>query len=352
MRQSTAILALALLGCAPDYETEHLRITTHFDFPLCEGDLVTYERMIDTSEREVGRQLDTPLDVELWTGVDWDEEALDRCGPDGPRACYQRGSHRILATLGDITMGHELVHAMTRRPTKSDLFFHEGAAVALSEATAFSWTRPQLTPRSGTIRYLGAGHFVRWLVEQRGWQCVRDVLSVNHDDAAAAFARSCGSSFDAAVEEFSTSAPWSYPSPLGCAFHGGEEHELGDSLLEFDVTIDCTSEDAHALEIGVEARHVLHVSSEGRRVVWTDADALAISRCETEPELLAQPYTLADDRLPPSIVVPTRVLVGRQFNLLQLERGDYLLGVISSSRGEPRAVSVRIEPAPPIVRVP
>ena len=44
--------ALCMVGCGADYETEHLRITTHFDAPLCAGNLDTYERVIESDAQQ------------------------------------------------------------------------------------------------------------------------------------------------------------------------------------------------------------------------------------------------------------------------------------------------------------
>ncbi len=145
-RCSFALLAAALLACAPDYETEHLRITTHLDFPLCEGNLDSYERMIDDFEVRIGTELRAPLDVELWNDRDWRAETRRLCGPRDVIACYNTVTHRVNGAFGQEILGHEIVHALMPTAVHSDLLFYEGTAVALSSSTVLAGGRPVLTP--------------------------------------------------------------------------------------------------------------------------------------------------------------------------------------------------------------
>lgn len=337
--RAVSFAVLALVGCGADYETEHLRITTHFDAPLCAGNLDTYERSIDVLEAELGRTLDTPLDVDLWHYEDWTSEVRERCTRAG-LACYHRPSHRIFGILGTKEMRHELVHAVVRRST--DDMLQEGAAEALSGPTKFGFKRPALTREPESVSYVSSGHFVRWLQETRGLACVRAVLSVGHDDAASTFAEHCGSSFDAAVEDYSETAPWTYPNPFGCDFGAEDALTLETEVVEIDVMIDCDDIDTTAEDAGMFVSRHVTVEDAGGWMVWTNASSALLYRCEEESILLAPTRSTSD--------FVGGAVSGRVGNVW-LEPGDYQLKVWVAG-WDPQTVRVRLDPTVPIERVP
>lgn len=350
MRSATAVASFMLFGCGADYETEHLRITTHFDAPLCAGNLDTYEQRIDVLEAELGRSLDTPLDVDLWRFGDWDEPRETHCDGFG-QACYKRGSHRIFGILGTKEMTHEFVHAIVRE--SSDRLFGEGGAEALSDWTNFGRQRPTLNLDRDNISYSTAGHFVRWLGETRGRACVRALVSAKPNEAEATFRERCGGSFEAAVEEYSQTAPWIYPNPFGCDFGITDEETLEPEGLDIEVTIDCDDIDTSAHEIGMNVKRRLRVEQAGMWTIWTDSadSAASVSRCEDDTIEIAPHYWISDDRIPPINSFNLRGNGKGKVGRVWLDPGEYHLSVGVVGWTGPQTVRVRIDPAPPIERV-
>lgn len=343
--------ALCTVGCGADYETEHLRITTHFDAPLCAGNLEIYEQSIDVLESKIGRSLDTPLDVDLWHFEGWREVSDRHCRED-LRGCYRRSSHRIFGVLGTPLMAHELVHAIVRRST--DEMVQEGTAEAWSDWTQFGREQPALVPVGGSVDYTSSGHFMRWLDETRGRACVRALLSVGHGKSEETFSEHCGSSFDAAVDEYADTAPWIYPNPFGCDFGIADEVTLAPEGLDLAVTIDCDDIDTTAHEIGMNVKHRLKVEQAGMWTIWTDSEdsAASVSRCEDEGIEIAPHYWISDDRIPPINSFNLRGNGKGKVGRVWLDPGWYHLSVGVLGWAGPRTVRVRIDPAPPIERVP
>lgn len=356
MPRRTATLSLTFVvgACTPDYETEHLRINTHFDAPLCAGNLEWYERMIDQTEQSIGHDLRAPLELELWSSKSWDEgESRHQCGRSEPQGCYEARTHTIQARFDRSVIAHEIVHAFTPRPTSADRMFEEGLSEALTRMTRFGRGRPALATQSGDVDYVSAGHFVRWLAETRGSACLRAVLAVAHADVEATFAESCGSSLDAAIDEYTQTAPWTFPSLLGCDLEAEQVHELApDQPLALTVEIDCANPSTHSTSAGMHVSHIVRVTAAGNYLSWTNASALTFRRCSTAIEPTPPDSTISDDGVPPASTGLQRAFAGDRVGALRLDAGDYLVGVTMDSWAGVHEVDVRIESAPPITRVP
>jgi len=185
------------LGCAPDHgpvddgvvETEHLRITTTEDNPICAGTPLFLES-------ELVRVAEV-LELELWP----EDEKLDMrfgadavaevCAPtfenaDEAQGCATRSSNSLVVAASDIpyTASHELVHAVRlHNQTWTAIPFEEGLAQLLSASEGLPLyvdypngdpvlgpTELLEIPRSefGLGYYLPSQSFLSWLWETRG----------------------------------------------------------------------------------------------------------------------------------------------------------------------------------------
>ena len=231
----SVVLVCGVLACSsPTDHTQHLEIEAHLDAPLCAGNLARYETMVAMHEERLGRDLHTPVELELWPEFEWFEREYELCGPHRRGGCYARAAHHIDAEFDDRAIAHSLVHAIARNRSADDRLFVEGTAEALSGPTTFPEIAPTLGVNTDDISHPSAGHFVRWLWETRGPECTRTLLWTDASEVAEVFESACGSTFEAARDEFGATAPYYYPSPFEC---GEIDWVLVDTL---DETIELT----------------------------------------------------------------------------------------------------------------
>lgn len=284
------VLALALVSaCEPlpelTYETEHLRLGTAFDQPLCRGDLDHFERVITTVETQLQTTVEDPIEVYLWDSLQWGADP-GWCTGD-LYGCYR--SSKVYSSLDSID--HELVHAVVATlPNDSARFWDEGAAEALQSARTF-WGRSAPIDNLDLDRsqpaYRVAGHFSRWLLETRGPELYRMLLS-SPRGARAAFEETYNMTLETAQAEFFEAAPYSYGALVSCDHPDLEQQDT----LEWTETIDvdCDAVGVRAGPFGIGAFRVLTIVERMHYDLSTSAEFGIIGRCnDVELESPASP---------------------------------------------------------------
>jgi hypothetical protein len=351
------VLVCGLLACtSPTDHTQHLEIEAHLDMPLCAGNLARYESMIEAHEDRLGRDLHTPVALELWPAPEWYDLEWRKCDPHLlTGGCYARASHHIFAAFDDRSIAHSLVHAIARNRDVDDRLFVEGTAEALSQATTFPLIAPTLGVAADNINLASAGHFVRWLWETRGPACTRAMLWTDESDAVARFESACGSTFEAARDEFAASAPFYYPSPFGC---GETDWVLADALDE-TLEFECDDPEVRAVEfrdeLWRETTRVIEVETAGLHHVWTSAPRATLASCTRVPVDAAPAFReLGPRELPPDWAnapwsESERTLEGGAVALLELPAGRLELVVMTTTEVlEQRVVITPADPALPL----
>jgi hypothetical protein len=197
------------------YETAEARIGTDFEQALCSHDLAWVDEHIGFLEDVLDAHSDEPVEIYVYVG--------------GPPQCRGLGCYTAEGYVaGDwSSLDHEIVHAIVDRFADPPLFVSEGIAEALSGrgtqrgSTTVAENLDERDP--GKLSYYTAGHFMRWLVEERG--DVADVRALlETGDASAIY----GGSLEALGAEYEESAPFSFPPWSPCNYTSlarvGEEH--------------------------------------------------------------------------------------------------------------------------------
>lgn len=318
-------------ACSPTETSPHLEVRSHGESQqLCAGDLARYEAMLVAYEDRLGRDLQTPVKLDVWHPSEWPAHAFWKCGPSRGLGCYVRSSHHIYSSSHDIVVAHELVHAVARNTEADDPLFVEGVADALSRATEFGDVSPTLGLSNSEV-YRFAGHFVRWLWETRGPECVRPVLWSDAKDVAAVFESACGSSFEDARDEYAASAPWRYPSFAGC----DETDWVLDDGLDESIDFDCDDPSVRGQGTELVTTRVLEVDTPGLHHVWTSAAGVSLGSCAREViEDAPSFHSLADRDVPPEWAAESRYLAGGRVHVLELPQGRVAL-TLTTSRDAP-----------------
>lgn len=330
-------LCLGLVACGPfpiEYETKHLRIGTNLDYPLCEGNLASYERIIATVQDDLGVHSDRTVDVYIWDAESWDAERVGDgvCGPEIKyvTGCYKSTSSTILTST--ISLRHEIGHAAIANPSLEGLF-GEGAAEMYSGATSrFGSTAP--TQNIGVAREaLDTGtaiHFVRWLRERWGGHKLGELFE-SGGSKLDIFESIYGMSLAEAEALYFKDAPPAY-APL----HHCDAPELLPDLAanswRTDVEIDCSASDTFSGPGGLFVHRSLVIETAGRYSITTDGGWLDIYRCTqgAVDELPTAEELLAEDVPPDYGGFPDpafRYFTGQQIHDVELKRGRYDVSV-------------------------
>lgn len=294
-----------LLGCESDpglpisYETEHLRIGTDLEHPLCAGDLVAFEQIVRRVEDELGLSMESKFDVWIWSDEAWKTVRPEYCG-SGALGCTSYRENAIYTSLSAVE--HELVHAAIPI-TNLTPFFSEGLADTYGgRQTRFGWTAPaDSLDLSGTdVDRWTARHFVMWLRDTWGGAKLGELARLG-ESAGERFEEVYGLSFAAAQAMYFSEAPYGYPRIDTC---GGAPLDFADDLGGWRavVAFDCgTGKDVRAYGIGLMVQRTFVIPVAGYYSVSTDADAILLSRCATGPiqEPIRYDEFLGDD-VPPS----------------------------------------------------
>lgn len=286
-------------GLPISYETEHLRIGTDLQHPLCAGDLAAFEAIIDRAEDELGFSMESKFSVSIWSDEAWKSIRPEYC-QSGALGCTAYHENAIFTSWSAVE--HELGHAAIPIP-KLTPFFAEGLAdVYGGRQSRFGRTAPaDSLELSGTDMDRWAGrHFVRWLRETWGGAKLGELASLGkHADER--FSEVYGLSFADAQTMFFAEAPFGYPRLDTC---GGAPLDFAEDLGGWRavVGLDCDAdEDVRAYGTGLMTRRTFDIPVAGYYSVSTDADALILSRCATGPieEPIRDDEFLGDD-VPPS----------------------------------------------------
>lgn len=337
----TFVLACTLPGCTgdfdgPTYSTEHTRIFTTFNDPLCAGDLAGIDRHIAQVEEHLGTQLHDTLDVFLWN---FSEPLPDVPCPYGRDACYVRSSKRIYTNFG--ALEHELNHGVIAELGNPKPFLDEGVATAMeSRMLRFSTENPsaQINLGRGDVSYQAGAFFTRWLLDTHGVAKWRDLYSGR--GSRAAFERIYGVSFDDAVEDYLATAPWVY-APISDA--GAPTLASSDDGWRERVQINCQSDDT----FGRPGRRItirrFVVQEDGHFDFWTTADGLSLRQVPRDDLTTASDTEAALsgdvplwDELSPSGT--TRWVEGGKMETKKLVSGEYQISVVDIDSDDDDAV--------------
>lgn len=272
-----SLLALLVTACGlPEtrYETEHLRIGTEFDEPLCRGNLDHLETVVTTLESTLDTRVGQAITVYLY-----DSEDPKECTDGTLGGCFEGG----VVYSSRSSLEHELVHAVVATLGEPAPFWSEGTAAALeSERTLFGAVAPldDLDAQdSSEINYRSVGHFSRWLLETHGVERYRELLRAS-GSAREAFDAVYDFSLEDAQAQFYAEAPYSYGVLVACDH---PELEQSDSLSwseTFD--IDCDAAGVYSTQRGMGAFRVLTIIERGHYAFSTTGELGTIARCDDE----------------------------------------------------------------------
>ena len=285
-----AQLALGVLssGCEQRppirYETEHLRIGTDYDAPVCRGNRDHLERVVTSLEERLDTKVTAPIEVYLW--------GLEDPGwcPEVGTGCFENNT----VYSSEVSVDHELAHIVIATLGDPAAFWDEGSAEALqSDRTLFGLSAPidDLNLETARVNYHTAGHFSRWLIESRGIDSFRQLLR-SSAGALEAFEGAYDLSFEAAQEQYFNEAPHSYGALIACehpALPQTDELTWSETL-----EIDCEAEHVYSTPDGMGMFRVLTIEQRGYYVLSTSAELGTIARCDDED--LEHPVTPDDPK--------------------------------------------------------
>ena len=273
---------MSLLGCHDtlpiEYETEHLRIGTDLDAPLCEGDLVALEQTIARAEDELGFTLDRTYTVYVWDDFKWWDGPNEACRPsDRAAGCTSREDATIWTAQEKLE--HELVHAVV--DVRAHPFFDESVADGYGGySTQFGRSAPSANADSdwATMDHVTGAHFVRWLRERWGAHRLGRLLRAG-EDSFAAFETVYGMTVEEAEQLYFAEAPYAY-APLGdCQAPDLAPAPLVDGWID-RVDFDCIAgHDTRTAGAGMLVHRSVHIPVAGYYAVTTDGDWLDLRRC-------------------------------------------------------------------------
>lgn len=326
------------------YETEHLRIGTSFEEPLCQGNLDHLELVVTAAEVTLATTLDSPVDVYIWTQEEFAEQ--DWCG-DQNTGCYSNG---VIYTSLESTE-HELIHAVVDSFSKKPAaFWSEGVAEALeTDRLLFTSSAPSdnLELEDLYRGYNTAGMFSRWLLETQGADKIRALL-VARGDAREVFEATYDMSLKEAEDAYFATAPYSYGAFVAC------EHpaltQIGDLEWSESVDVDCSMKHVFGGPYGVGVQRVLEISERGVYDFVTSAPSVTIGRCMDEDlEMAPVDGDPANGDIPPlSRVFPEQFVRGFSGGAepisLDLAPGRYEIS-LNQSGLEPHTYEVTVSPS-------
>jgi hypothetical protein len=332
---------LCVLGCndLPEiqYETEHLQVGIAFDPPLCQGNLDHYERVVTTLEQQLETRVRDPIVVYLWDDI---KPESGWC-MDGALGCYDNG----VIYAGDLSIDHELVHAVVDTFAKPTPFWNEGAAEALTERTFFADSAPvdNLDLEAPQLDYSTAGHFSRWLLESYGLDLYRELLRAQ-GSSREAFESTYDMTVEEAQEIYYADAPHAYGALITCDHP--ELPSTDDLLWSETLDIDCSASDVWGDSRGIGVYRVLTISERGFYELTTTEEVGAIVSCFDED--LESPVLVGDPAygdVPPASGGFLQVFTGDQGkSVLDLVPGRYEL-FVGHTGHEPGTIELTVRAA-------
>lgn len=187
---AASVVVLTSSGCAPEeddaddglVETDHLRITTTTENPICAGTPLLLEGEVE----RIAAALDLPLwpedeKLEVRFGLDAVAEVCPEYEPDDISGCADIDEHVIAAQEVAFNAPHELVHAVRlRNLSLGHPLFEEGLAQVLSGSDGFplyvryphgeshAGVEEMLALPRDFSHYVWGASFVSWLWETHG----------------------------------------------------------------------------------------------------------------------------------------------------------------------------------------
>ena len=344
--------AHALVACLdlPEitYETERLRIGTEFAEPLCQGDLDYLEALLTSLETQLDTTVEEPIEVYLWGQRD--TMPLTWCDDD-LSGCYRGGT----VYTSEVSLDHELVHAVVGTFANPPAFWSEGAAEALaSSRTLFTSSTPTNSLESEDPVYAVAGHFSRWALETFGEESYRALLR-HPGSAREAFEATYGLSVEDAEAAYFEQAPHSYGALIACGHP--ELPSVGELAWSEELDIDCGQPHVYGGTAGIKAKRVLTISQRGYYAFSTTAESALIMRCHDET--YEEAPSVEESELYGDVPAYTLMWISRypvvvpgeeESTVLDLTPGRYEVLVGYTSTYEPRAarldVTAASEPSP------
>lgn len=347
-------LLLALNACGDPlpimHETEHLRIGSALEHPICVGDLAYYEKVIAKVETDLTLDLNRSIDVFIWSDVEWRDHANRYCGSSVYRGCYHHNSATVFT--GEYALPHELVHATVGEP-KLQVFFDEGIAeMYAGRQTRFAISAPSSHEgeRNATEVYdlITASHFAHWLLDKWGGERLGKLARLK-GGAFSDFETVYGIPFDVAEQMYFEEAPAAFPAINAC---DAPSMELVPYAHAWSVAVelDCASgEETRANGSGLFVPRTFRIDSPGPYYFHADQGVMQVALCIESPveDLPNEEEELIEQDVPyihagyPSEAL--RSFPAGEFHQVDLRAGLYIMriGLDGFERG---AVQVDIWP--------
>jgi hypothetical protein len=347
-------LLLTLSSCGDplpiQHKTEHLRIASALEHPICEGDLAYYEKIIATVESELETDLSRKIDVFVWSDEQWKEQAKQYCGSPLYRGCYKHNSGTIFT--GEYALPHELVHATLGEPSLQ-VFFDEGIAeMYAGRQTRFAISTPSShegenkTPE--VYELLTAAHFAHWLRYEWGSERLGELTRLK-GAAFRDFEDVYGIPFAVAEQLYFEEAPAAFPALHTCDAPRMDVASSSDTWSTV-VELDCESSDeTRANGSGLFTSRTFTIDSPGPYYLYADHGWMQAGLCiespveelpNAEEELLEEDVPFTHTGFPSGVV---RFFPGGEFHPVDLRAGLYVIRV-SLGGFEGGAVQVDIWP--------
>lgn len=277
------LVPFVALGCSEprppiEYETEHLRIGSTLEAPLCEGDLARFESLIDDIESELNLEMKEKATLYIWDEESWWSGANSACRSK-TYGCYDQINHTIDTTT--LALEHEIVHAVVGGDNVG-IFFEEAIAEVYSgEQSQFGETAPSANvdiSRREDMDYKTANHFLRWLREKWGGEKIGELLR-SSSSGSKAFKKVYGMTIEEAELLYYEESPYHYTSLYSCEGASLRQAPSMDHWQE-EIPLDCPSgDDTHAAGIGMQVHRTFEISEAGHYTVQHDGYWFDIYRC-------------------------------------------------------------------------
>lgn len=270
------------------YETEHLRIGTDLEHPLCEGDLLALERIIETVEDELSLEMGRVTTVYVWDDDNWLSGPHKNC-PSGESTlgCTHYPNPTIWTSTQ--ALDHEIVHAVLGGRQLAPFFEEAIADVYAGRQTRFGNTAPsdnQGTDAASADLTTGR-HFVRWLRERWGPEKLGELVRAGRSSFDE-FESVYGISLEEADALYFEEAPYGYAAMFGC--DGPELVRENDSGWAAEISLDCEAgEDTRVAGIGTIAHRTFTVTEPGYYTIVIEGDWFDIYRCSSEARIEEAP---------------------------------------------------------------
>ncbi|MBL4687140.1 MAG: hypothetical protein JKY37_21265, partial [Nannocystaceae bacterium] len=216
------------------YETEQAVIGTDISKPLCGYDLPWIDEQIEFTEGMLNAAADEKLEIYIYA-KDVPEPCGGRAGVVG---CY-KPDEKIIASVW-WAVDHEIVHAVADRFSDASVFWDEGIAEALRRGrpTIRGWipvVQNASVDTSREVERFGAGHFVRWLINEYDIDTVRDLLTGTPPGEVT------GNSLEDLSAMYESESMAAYPSWAPCDYP--ELANVGPGLWDETVEVSCRRPD-------------------------------------------------------------------------------------------------------------